>query len=56
VFHRKLFPDLLQLKGNSGAKKLILEWQQEMTAVPFPMGSVDIDTPADYSTLKKNKE
>ncbi|GAC1425612.1 MAG: hypothetical protein NVSMB7_02030 [Chitinophagaceae bacterium] len=52
IFDKKLFPGLLQLKGDTGAKKLILQHQDEMAVVPFPLGNIDIDTAADFNSLK----
>ena len=55
LFHRKLFPEILELKGDRGARGLIekykgeaalLEWKEE---TPF----VDVDTWQDYGKLKK---
>lgn len=51
LFDKVFFPELLALKGEEGAKKLLYQHQQEVTAVPFPMGSIDIDTLADYHSL-----
>jgi molybdenum cofactor cytidylyltransferase len=51
LFDRSFFPDLLALKGEEGAKKLVYQYEQEVAAVPFPLASVDIDTLADYHSL-----
>lgn len=51
LFDRSFFPALLSLKGEEGAKKLLYRYEQEVAAVPFPQGSVDIDTLADYQSL-----
>ncbi|MEP6748262.1 MAG: nucleotidyltransferase family protein [Bacteroidota bacterium] len=50
IFDKKLFPALLQLKGDAGAKKIIMQ-QNKITTVPFPLGDIDIDTAADYTRL-----
>jgi molybdenum cofactor cytidylyltransferase len=52
LFDRKFFPDLLQLQGDTGAKKLVLQHPEELITVPFPGGITDIDTAADYETLQ----
>lgn len=52
-FHQSLFPELLQLEGEGGAKGLLLKYAQELEIVPFPEGKTDIDTEADYKKLKK---
>ena len=48
LFDRSCFPDLLQLKGNSGAKGIILSRQHDVAPFNFPAAAIDIDTPADY--------
>jgi molybdenum cofactor cytidylyltransferase len=51
LFDRSCFPDLLRLKGNSGAKGIILERSQDVASFDFPAGEIDIDTAADYEKL-----
>jgi molybdenum cofactor cytidylyltransferase len=48
LFDRSCFPDLLQLKGDSGAKGIILSRQHDVAPFNFPAAAIDIDTPADY--------
>ena len=48
------FPELLLLKGNEGAKKLILKHRAHVITIPFLLGSVDIDTGEDFENLKSN--
>lgn len=55
IFDETLFADLLQLKGDAGAKKLIMQQPGKIAAVPFPLGNIDIDTAADYTRLQKNE-
>jgi molybdenum cofactor cytidylyltransferase len=45
------FEDLLSLKGQEGAKKLLMKYNDKVISVPFPLGSVDIDTIEDYEKL-----
>lgn len=52
LFHKILFPELMTLKGDQGAKKIIKQYPGSFTTVPFPKGNIDIDTSADYETLK----
>ncbi|MES2773071.1 MAG: nucleotidyltransferase family protein [Bacteroidota bacterium] len=52
-FHRTLFPELLQLTGDVGAKKLLNKYPGEVEIVLFPEGNIDIDTEADYRNLEK---
>ena len=53
LFHASIFPDLLALKGDQGAKKIIQERDQELAKLQFEMGVLDIDTPEDYQQLLK---
>ena len=52
LFSHSLFPKLLQLTGQAGAKQIIQRHQPEMVQIPFPEGAIDIDTPPDYEALK----
>jgi molybdenum cofactor cytidylyltransferase len=56
VFAQLLFSELLQLKGDAGAKKLIKNNPDLVSLVEFPDGLTDIDTPEDYEKLKKAGE
>jgi molybdenum cofactor cytidylyltransferase len=51
LFDRSCFPDLLRLKGDSGAKGIILARLQDVASFDFPAGEIDIDTAADYAKL-----
>ena len=51
VFDRSCFPDLLRLKEDSGAKKIILERPHDVASFDFPAAEIDIDTAADYEKL-----
>ena len=57
IFDKKLFPDLCQLSGDEGARKLIKRLDgKSVLSVPFEKGEVDIDTYEDYFLeLKKFK-
>ena len=52
-FHRSMFPELLQLEGDGGAKGLLLKHAEDLEIVEFPEGNVDIDTEGDYKKLKR---
>lgn len=52
-FHRKIFPDLLQLKGDVGARKILQQHVRDVETIAFPGGHRDIDTKADYEALTK---
>jgi molybdenum cofactor cytidylyltransferase len=50
LFHRTLFPELLLLHDDAGAKKMLQQHSHLVKTVPFPGGEIDIDTEDD---LKK---
>lgn len=54
LFSAKLFPELLALDAQAGAKQLIRKYQSQTTIVSFPEGAFDIDTRANYKDLIKN--
>jgi molybdenum cofactor cytidylyltransferase len=47
-FDRSIFPELLQLRGDVGAKPVIGKDESRVVAYSFPQASVDIDTLEDY--------
>jgi len=51
LFKKKYFDALLNLKGAEGAKKLLKQFKNDVSTVPFPQGEVDIDTKEDYEKL-----
>ena len=51
LFSRKYFEQLLQLKKEEGAKKLLQTNPDDMATVDFPMGGMDIDTEEEYQRL-----
>lgn len=53
LFHQSVFSDLLALKGDQGAKRIIQERDQELAKLQFEKGVLDIDTPEDYQQLLK---
>ncbi len=52
LFDRKLFDELENLAGDRGAKQVIMKHRNDVVAVPFPEGSIDIDTPKDLPDTK----
>lgn len=56
LFSRTLFTELTQLEGMSGAKEVIKRHASEAHFLPFAEGSVDVDTPADFSRLIARRE
>jgi len=55
LFHKTVFPDLLQLSGDVGAKNIIQQREKEVAKLHFEEGLVDIDTPEDYQQLLASK-
>jgi molybdenum cofactor cytidylyltransferase len=55
LFHRSFFPALMELSGDTGARKLIADNMDKVATVLFPAGITDIDTAADYELLKTIK-
>lgn len=51
LFHRSIFPELLELKGDIGAKSIIKKREAEVAKLYFDEGAIDIDTMADYQQL-----
>ena len=54
-FHKSFFPELLELKGDEGAKKIIVQHMDDVATVLFPGGDIDIDTAAEYEALNQNQ-
>jgi len=55
LFDRSLFPQLLDLQGDTGAKKIIQQHAGEVATVAFREGVYDIDTVGQYEALVKNE-
>ena len=51
LFGSALFPALLSLTGDEGARRVIKDYAGTITCVPFPEGAWDIDTPQDAKTF-----
>ena len=51
LFHKTVFPGLLELKGDAGARKIIEKRKTDVATVSFDKGEIDIDTEADYKAL-----
>jgi molybdenum cofactor cytidylyltransferase len=51
LFHRSIFPGLMKLKGDAGARKIIEQRSTDVATVLFKQGDIDIDTEADYRSL-----
>jgi len=56
LFHKIFFSALMELTGDSGARKLIADNPDKVATIPFPEGITDIDTVSDYELLKKEND
>lgn len=55
LFKRSLFNDLLELKGDEGAKKIVKQNKDKSTFIDFPEGKFDLDTMDEYWNYIENK-
>lgn len=53
LFHQSIFNEILALKGDIGAKKIIQSRPEEVAKLHFEKGLLDIDTKEDYQALLK---
>ncbi|MEG4206637.1 nucleotidyltransferase family protein [Microcoleus sp. Pol7_A1] len=51
LFSNALFPELMQLEGDKGAKALIQKYIDTGVILLIPEAAIDIDTPDDYKQL-----
>ena len=56
LFTLKYFDQLMALKGDEGAKKILKSNKEDVDTVNFSKGEVDIDTQSDYENLLKEQE
>lgn len=54
LFDRSLFDELMQLKGDVGAKKIIRKHSESVATILFSKGNIDIDTAEDYDALRNS--
>ena len=52
VFPAAFFPELAQVQGDQGARRILVRHAAETSTIDFPEGSFDVDTPADEFILK----
>ena len=52
LFDQSLFPELLLLPDEQGARKVIAARAENVVSVSFPEGEIDLDTPEDYRKYK----
>lgn len=51
LFEKAYFKELLNLSGDKGARAILQAYPDAIATVPFKLGELDIDTPADYEQL-----
>ncbi len=54
LFDVGIFNELMQLKGDTGAKKILNNHPEWVAVIDFPMGEIDIDTEEDYNELLRH--
>ncbi|TCD07605.1 nucleotidyltransferase family protein [Pedobacter frigidisoli] len=55
LFDKRYFAALLALKGDSGARAILLDSSADMETIDFPLGQLDVDTQEDYNKLTKEQ-
>ncbi len=53
LFASRYFRELSVLSGDAGAKQLLRKYPVNVATIPFPKGSVDIDTEEDFEALAR---
>ncbi|MDX1637937.1 MAG: nucleotidyltransferase family protein [Balneolaceae bacterium] len=56
IISRYYVPELLELNGDVGAKKIMMKHRDDVAEIPFEQGRFDIDTKEDYERLRENTE
>jgi len=51
LFYKTVFHELMNLKGDAGARKIVAQHSNYVATVLFTQGNIDIDTEADYNAL-----
>lgn len=54
LFGKTYFEELMNLKGDEGAKKIAQEHEEDLVTISFPKGKIDIDTEQDLEELVKS--
>jgi molybdenum cofactor cytidylyltransferase len=56
IFPRICFSELMQLRGDEGARAILERNAYRLVRVPMPNAAVDLDTPADLAALLERFE
>jgi molybdenum cofactor cytidylyltransferase len=51
IFSRAIFPELMELVGDQGARRILQRHIEEVAQVDFAGGEIDLDTPEDLARL-----
>jgi len=51
LFDKSIFPELIKLSGNKGAKSFLHLYKNNISTIDFPEGIIDIDTPEDIENM-----
>ena len=54
LFDKSVFPELIKLSGDRGAKSFLHLYKDTISTIDFPEGIIDIDTFKDLEKLKKH--
>jgi molybdenum cofactor cytidylyltransferase len=54
LFHKSVFPELLKLNGDKGAKSFLYHYENKISTVDFPEGVIDVDTSEDVEKLRNH--
>jgi molybdenum cofactor cytidylyltransferase len=53
LFPQQHFHELMKLHGEQGARAVLLQYADRVDAVPLSAAAVDVDTPEDFTPLRK---
>jgi molybdenum cofactor cytidylyltransferase len=56
IFPRPFFPELMQLRGDQGARAILERNAYRLVRVPMPNAAIDLDTPEDLAALTERFE
>jgi molybdenum cofactor cytidylyltransferase len=55
IYDRSVFPSLLGLSGDQGARQFLRSTDLSITRVPVPEAALDLDTPEEYTSFLKSR-
>lgn len=56
LFDKSVLPELMELQGDIGARKIIVKNKEHVATIDFPLGKMDMDTAEDYRKLLLQKD